>query len=280
MEEFCAQGTIASVASTVARLFGAPLPTEECESPLASVLDARRQTIGTVSLERCLIYCPDALGVHIWNARPDLASAVSNHAALRVPVSSVLPPVTPVCFASMFTGVPPELHGIRKYERPVLKRETLFDALLRAGKKIAIVAVRNSSIDLIFRERKLDYFSEDYDNEVLGRAVDLVNQNHHDLIVAYHQEYDDLLHKTEPFSEECLQAAAHHVASFRTLVETVCSAWRSLPHAILFAPDHGAHVDPATGHGDHGENIPEDMHLYHWYGFGGTQPRHGMPSRA
>src|SRR5258706_14345046 len=54
-------------------------------------------------------------------------------------------------------------HGIKRYERPVLSCDTIFDALARAGKKVAIVAVRDSSIDLIFRERPIDYFSPTYD---------------------------------------------------------------------------------------------------------------------
>jgi hypothetical protein len=37
----------------------------------------------------------------------------------------------------------------------VLACDTVFDALVRAGKKVAIVAVRDSSIDLIFRDLKL-----------------------------------------------------------------------------------------------------------------------------
>ncbi|MDI6739578.1 MAG: hypothetical protein QME74_04355 [Candidatus Edwardsbacteria bacterium] len=28
---------------------------------------------------------------------------------------------------------------------------------------------------------------------------------------------------------------------------------------LIFAPDHGAHLDPATGKGVHGDDIPEDM---------------------
>jgi hypothetical protein len=40
--------------------------------------------------------------------------------------------------------------------------------MIRAGRRVAIIAVKNSSIDLIFRERSLDYFFELYDT---GRRV-------------------------------------------------------------------------------------------------------------
>jgi hypothetical protein len=265
MSEFSAAGTIASVAPTVAELFGGELPSGSREPALSSVSDYRSTQLGTAPTERCLVFCPDALGVHIWEACPQLQAEVSARASHRVSVLSVFPPKTPVCFASMFSGAQPIDHGIRKFERPVLKYETLFDALIRAGKPIAVVAVRDSSVDLIFRERAMEYFSEDYDAQVLERALQLLTENRHDLVIVYQQEYDDLLHRTEPFSEPCRQAASHHVESFCRLADATAAAWGEVNHALVFAPDHGAHVDPASGHGDHGEDIPEDMRLFHWY---------------
>ena len=43
-------------------------------------------------------------------------------------------PVTPVCFGTMYTGAQPAVHGIQKYEKPVIQIDTIFDALIRAGK--------------------------------------------------------------------------------------------------------------------------------------------------
>ena len=37
-------------------------------------------------------------------------------------------------------------------------------------------------------------------------------------------------------------------------------------HALVVAPDHGAHFDEALGVGSHGLDIPEDMQVSHWYG--------------
>jgi hypothetical protein len=166
----------------------------------------------------------------------------------------------------MFTGGRPIDHGIMKYERPVLKCETLFDVLLRADYNVAIVAVSNSSMDLIFRERNMDYFSERYDGDVTKRTVNLIKENHHNLIIVYQQEYDDMLHKNDPFSDLCIQAVTNHVQSFITIARTALNVWSKYNNAIIFAPDHGAHFDSASGHGDHGLVIPEDMHLFHWYG--------------
>jgi hypothetical protein len=188
------------------------------------------------------------------------------HCPHRVSLSAAIPPKTPVCFASAFTGAPPEVHGIRKYERPVLTCDTLFDALLRSDRRVAIIAVSNSSIDLIFRNRALDYFSEAYDQEATERALSVLAADVHDLVVVYHQEYDDQLHRTQPFSAECVEAMQHHVASVQVLAQAAASAWSARSYALVVAPDHGAHFDVEKGLGDHGLDIPEDMSVSHWYG--------------
>ena len=77
----------------------------------------------------------------------------------------------------MFTGGQPANHGVRQYERPVLTCDTLFDVLIGASKKLAIVAVADSSIDLIFRSREIDYFSEPNDSIVTQRTIDVLNDN-------------------------------------------------------------------------------------------------------
>ena len=195
-----------------------------------------------------------------------LFAEVLRYAPIKVPLYSVFPPKTPVCYASMFTGAMPEVHGIREYEKPVLKCDTLFDALIRNSKKIAIAAVANSSIDLIFRNRDIDYFSEKYDAQVTNRAVQLLELDKHHFIIAYHQEYDDILHKSTPQSEQAIKAIKKHVSSFIEIAQVCERSWKNYNRLIIFGPDHGAHSDPNTGKGCHGEDIPEDMQVYHFYG--------------
>ncbi len=260
------EGTIASLTPTLCRLLRIGAPELVSEPSLASVGRRAAEALRDRWVQRCLIYCPDALGDHLWSRYLDEAAAVAEHCPERVRLSAVVPSMTPVCFASIFTGGPPERHGIREYERPVLTCDTLFDALLRAGKRVAIVAVRNSSLDLIFRNRAIDYFAEDYDQQVTDRTLALLAADSHDLIVAYHQEYDDQLHRTEPFSEPCLAAFRHHVGSLQRLARAATAAWRAHDHAVVLATDHGAHVDPLSGRGSHGLGIPEDMEVSHWYG--------------
>jgi hypothetical protein len=270
MAETFYEASIASVTPTICALFGVSPPTVSREMPLDSVMRYASAQLGSGPIERCLIYCPDALGDHLWSRFPECRERISARCPHRVALRAAFPPKTPVCYASVFTGSPPDIHGIRRYERPVLSCDTLFDALVRTGRRIAIVAVRDSSIDLIFRNRPLDYFSEPYDEEVSARALSLAASNLHELIVAYHQEYDDQLHRTDPFSPSAVRAMQNHVASVERLVEGVRSSWSENAFAMVVAPDHGAHLAPDSGRGDHGLDTPEDMSVSHWYGVFGA----------
>jgi predicted AlkP superfamily pyrophosphatase or phosphodiesterase len=213
-----------------------------------------------------LIFCPDALGKHLYSTQTSAWEAVVRHATHTEELHAELPSVTPVCFASMFTGAAPERHGITKYEKPVLRCDTVFDSLARAGKRVAIVAVKGSSIDTIFRGRNVDYFSEDYDPQVTQRTEALIAEDGHDVVLAYLQEYDDTLHRTTPFSLDALQAMRNNIAAFDRLASTVHRAWTKYNRALLFCPDHGGHIDTNTGRGTHGAACAEDLEVVHFFG--------------
>jgi hypothetical protein len=183
-----------------------------------------------------------------------------------VSLLSVFPPKTPVCFASMFTGALPEAHGVQHYVQKVLECDTLFDALIRAERRIAIATVKGSSMEVLFKERRIDLYPETKDEDVTSRALGLIEADRHDLIIAYHQEYDDTLHEKDLRSAEALAGVERHVAAFIRLAEACHSGWSGHSRLMLFAPDHGAHLDNATGTGDHGQNIPEDMEVTHFAG--------------
>jgi hypothetical protein len=217
-------------------------------------------------VDRCLVYAPDAIGSRLCRDYETRFREMSKHAPVRVPLRTVYPPKTPVCFASMFTGMMPKWHGIMKYDKRVITCDTIFDAFARASKACAIVAVKDSSVDRIFRDRDIDYFSETYDRQVTARTLELIEEDEHDLVVAYHQQYDDLLHETGPRSGEALEALENHIGSFVEMAQAVKSYWTHHSWMMAFAPDHGAHTDPATGTGTHGDDIAEDMEIDHFYG--------------
>ncbi len=257
--------TIGGVTKTVCDLLGVECAKGSLEDSLAPVVE-RAKALGIDRCERVLLYAPDAIGFHLCAAFPDVIAPVEREASTVVRLQSVVPPVTPVCFATMFTGLPPSIHGIQKYEKPVLRRVTLFDRLIDAGKRVAIVAVRDSSIDRLFLDRSLDYFSEKYDSEVTERTLQLLEADSHDFVLAYHQEYDDTLHRTTPRAEEAIKAMQRHVVSFVQLAQAVGRFWNSYHRVLGFVPDHGGHVDPTTGKGTHGVDTPEDMDVQHFYG--------------
>lgn len=252
--------SIAAVAPTLSALFGAAPPSLTAEPGLAFGATAR--------VDRALLLLPDALGAPVWLARPDLRARVLAACPDAVVVRSVLPPKTPVCFASMFTGAPPAVHGIRTYAKPVLTCDTVFDALLRAGCRIALVAVAGSSMDTIFRGRGIDYHAEPYDPWVIRTAEQLIAADRHDLVIAYTQEYDDAIHRLPPLGAHALACAERQVDGLERLAAAAERSWAGRRHAIAMLPDHGAH-DCGDGHGDHGEDRPEDMVLEHFWGLAG-----------
>jgi predicted AlkP superfamily pyrophosphatase or phosphodiesterase len=229
----------------------------------------KRDGIGKI--DKCLIFAPDAIGQTIHEKYPDYFTDIRRIINHTEYLSSIYPSITPVCFASMFSGSSPDVHGIKKSERPVLKIDTIFDAMIRGKKKIAIIATRNSSIDLIFRNRELDYYSEADDNEVIEKA--LANLHKYDFIVLYNKEYDDCLHKTQPYSKECLSALTHYNQSYIKLVQAAQDTWKAYNWLLAYAPDHGAHLNSIENIGTHGKNIPEDMDLLHHYSYASAVKR-------
>jgi hypothetical protein len=257
-------GSIASLTPSICHLLGVKAPEDSGEPALDMVISTLEEK--NHPLEKCLIVAQDAIGAHLWKSHESELNKLLPLVPLRVPLQAVFPPVTPVCFASIFSGAQPEAHGIHSYTRPVLECDTLFDALVRANKKVAIVSVENSSIDIIFRNRDLSYFSEDDDQAVAERTLEVIQGDEYDVIVAYQADYDDNLHQTEPFSLECIQALIQHIQDFRKMATAANLHWKDKAHVVAFAPDHGAHINESTGKGDHGLDIPEDMDIFHCYG--------------
>jgi hypothetical protein len=236
--------SIRRVAPTIARAMGVRAPDICTARPVAS----RR-------VERVFVFAVDSVPRRLLTRLPKTRALLGSP---RV-VSAVYPPVTPVCFASMFTGAPPRAHGIVRYSKPVLACETVFDTLAEAGRRVAIVSVARQSMDRIFRKRPIDYFSERYDPQVVSRALALIAADRHDVIVAYNQAYDDADHATHPTSARALRALALYDASAARLVAACGRHWSAHPRLFVWATDHGCHVE--DGRGTHGRRIPQDMRV-------------------
>jgi hypothetical protein len=259
--------TIASIAPTICTAMGAENPRSSTENALDEIVFEAAEALRGELVDRCLIYAPDAIGEVLYEDHIQEFAGVERLAPTSLLLRSMLPPKTPVCFASMFTGALPEVHGIRRYEKPVLECDTLFDSLVRSGKRAAIASVEGSSIAKIFLEREIDYFIEADDGKVNVRAKETIEKGAHDLVLVYNQDYDDAIHGGPPRSPEALTAFKRHLVDFEELSRAFLERNSGLNRLIVFSPDHGVHLDEETGNGDHGLDIPEDMEVRSFWGF-------------
>ncbi len=214
--------------------------------------------------DRIFMYNPDAVAQWIYEKYPQLLREVTVRTELSLPFCTVMPSVTPVCFGTMYTGAQPEVHGITQYAKPVITIETIFDALIKAGKRPVIIAETACSVAHIFLERKMDYFIYDTIEEVNAKAAQIILEDKYDFVVVYNGNYDALMHKFGPESVEALgelRANAEAYAMFDALIRR---AWKH--HNVLsgFAMDHGCHeIDGNLG--SHGLAMPEDLNIVHRY---------------
>ena len=182
-----------------------------------------------------------------------------------MPLQTVMPSVTPVCFGSLYTGAFPAVHGIRKYEKPVIRIDTLFDALIRAGKRPVIIGDPHCSLSHIFLERDMDYFIGDTIEEINKKAMALIDEDKYDFYVVYNGNYDSLMHKFGPESDEAMAQLRDNVASFDRLITALKQKWTGHDTLFAFAMDHGCHeIDGSCG--SHGLDMPEDLNILHHYG--------------
>ena len=100
---------------------------------------------------------------------------------------------------------------IRSYTKPVITIDSLFDSLRRSGKRVALSAVAESSMALIFQNRDIDYFLTPYDGEATEKGLELIAGGNYDVVVVYNQEYDDMIHDTVPESPQAMAAVDHHI---------------------------------------------------------------------
>ena len=103
------QGSVATLTPTICHLLGIEPPHVSAEPALDMVISAVETKDSP--LQRCLIFSPDAIGAHLWRSHPSELAKLLPLVPLQVPLHAVFPPVTPVCFASIFTGAAPAIHG-------------------------------------------------------------------------------------------------------------------------------------------------------------------------
>lgn len=268
------QYSVADLTPTVCALWNIKEPECCVRPPIQAVLDlARTKLPQDQKIEKTLIFCADAVGDFLVSKYAADFKPLQDQSDFIMTGSNVIPSVTPVCFATIFTGAPPEVHGITKYMRPVLKVETLFDVFAKNGKNTAIISVNHCSIDLIFRERNIDYFSlrSDEASYQLARRILAEGGWNYDLILCYDGGYDSAMHHNGVFAEKSVQAMRDSIRRCLDLIQQADRCWPDKNRLSIFVSDHGAH-DAIPGKGIHGTKKPDDMIVDHYYRIRAAQP--------
>ncbi len=214
--------------------------------------------------DKVFMYNPDAIAEWLYEKYPDLFTEMTNRTELSVSYAAVMPSVTPVCFGTMYTGAQPEVHGIVAYEKPVITIDTIFDSLIKAGKKPVIIAETDSSLAKIFLEREMDYFFYDTIEEVNAKACEAIIGDKYDFIVVYNGNYDTIMHKWGPEHLNSLSELRANVESYALFDALIRNNWSKYNVFMGFSMDHGAHeID--GGCGSHGLYMAEDINIRHFY---------------
>ena len=256
--------------ATVAKAFGIE-PPALAHPPLDWVVEA----LGDYCKEgydRLLFFCPDATGMRFYKKYPDAFAPVLKNTQITVPFLTPMPPVTPVCFGTMFTGAEPAEHGIVVYEKRTLTVDTLFDALLRAGKKVAIVSQEYCSMSTLFLDRGIDLYNAQPEGNIITTAQTLIAEDNYDVILVYAYMVDFLDHWRGPDHPETVSAVYNMGIYFDNLISTVRRNWKNHNTLVTFSPDHGCHAvrkERPNGKillGDHHDDIPDDRNILHFIG--------------
>ena len=225
------------------------------------------KVFGGEKADRILMFNPDAVAQWIYEKYASFCREAKHYTEIEIPLRSVMPSVTPVCFATMYTGAQPAVHGIQKYTKPVLTVETIFDAMVKADRKCAIITSGDCSMSKIFLERKIDYLHYDHGeavNRVNAMAAEAIIQDKYDFIAVYNGNYDSIMHKFGPESLEAISELRANSIDFATLSNLVESNWKKHNSLVGFAMDHGCHeIDGNCG--AHGLDMEEDLNIVHLY---------------
>ena len=263
MNEKINETSLDTVCAALCEIMGI-VPPEHAAPANKTLVEYANGVFGGEKADRIFMYNPDAIAAWLYEKYPHLFKEAKPRIELELPLRSPMPSVTPVCFSTMYSGAQPSVHGFQKYEKRTITIDTIFDALIRAGKKPAIVAYHSCSVGVIFKEREMDYFTYTCDEDVHAKVCELIMEDKYDFIAIHACYFDTFMHKygtesIEALSELHVNSAAY--ASFDTLIRKY---WKGHNVLMGFAMDHGCH-DTDSGAGTHGLDMPEDLNITHLY---------------
>ncbi len=260
-----------SLCAAWARIMGIPAPDCANEANEALVTFAENAFSGKKA-DRIVIYNPDAVAQWVCEKYPEFISEVTKRAQLALPLLSPMPSVTPVCFGTMYTGAQPEVHGLQvDGEKHVLTIDTLFDALIRAGRKPVLLAYAGGSLSVIYNGRQMDYYMYKDFGELNAKAVQLILEDQHDFYVIYNGGFDFRLHDHGPEHPRTLGELRINSHVFGLIYELIRANWKHHRTLLGFAMDHGCHLNMENWDNDpheigtHGLDIPQDREIIHYF---------------
>ena len=257
-----------TLAAAWCEILGIPAP-EQAAPANPDLVEFAKKVFGGKNADRIVIYNPDAVGQWICETHPEYVSEVTRGTELALPLESPMPPVTPVCFGTMYTGTQPAVHGIMQYERKLITIDSFFDALIRAGKKPILMAAKGHSIGVIFDGKNMEYFRPKEMFQVNSRAIKLLLEDQYDVYIIYNGNYDVKVHKYGPEDPHTLGELRINAHMFAQIRDTIAENWKHHRTLLSFSPDHGCHLggpgleDEEVG--GHGLDIPKDREILHYF---------------
>lgn len=218
-----------------------------------------------IDCDRVFLYHPEGVASWVFENHISIFRPLTSRAGLTCDMAAMDPPLAPVCLASMYSGKEPEKHGVLSGRKPV-QINTVFDDLAAAGKRAAVICTVGDPAAQLFRDRNVDCFVYDKREHCNMKALELILEDRHDLIVLYNGNYNAVTHRRGPESRAALQTLRENVAEFCEIHDAIKKHWTGHNTVLGFAPDHGCHKK-LFGRGGHGTRTAEDMNIKHFYSF-------------
>ncbi|MDD7368010.1 MAG: hypothetical protein PUG91_12040, partial [Clostridiales bacterium] len=95
--------SITGVAASLAAAMGIEAPAQ-ANPAIDQIVNLVKNGIDGGRVDRVFMYNPDAVAMWLYQKYTALFDNVVKHTALSVPLQTVMPSVTPVCFGSLYTG--------------------------------------------------------------------------------------------------------------------------------------------------------------------------------
>jgi len=241
------------VAPTVSAVLGLRVPAGARGKPL----DPAAVTLAGAA--RVALIVPDGLGLYAWGLwqreMPFLKALRAEHG---LTLSSVMPSITPVNFATMITGADAAGHGVGSF-RDDLACESLFDVVRAAGGKSAGIGLAGyTGSELLGRLADIwGRVDGGTDDDIAATIIEIVDGARPEFLIAQLGRVDDVFHQHGPSSPLVVPMLRDTDRRLGRLVEHLATSG----YGVLILADHGHHdVDEPSLDlkGTHGTACPED----------------------